>query len=339
VPKKAKKSKKLGSPEVVSNKKLLDRLKALKQFLEDNWGRIGLELQRVGQPGDVRTTLRLVQGVEWWTPFRDHPAACLLHDGNNAVGWRDLRLTRQSYEDAVATESRLWSEYHTAQQRAVEASTALKVVISEFGAAIGFFRFFLVVALLAKTLGVEELTNNSNRLEKSLKESQKQKAALKEQLSSQEAWFARDEIVGFVRSRRYDRTPLNFAKAMAGLPQYRWLHSFRRCSALQDESLSSSTPNYRLFELLRLIVKRTKPLSLKNVETKLREELFRPDADSILKVHIGPNWWYMEQAFAECRGFKRSELPYKIMAKFLDYLERPKTITELELAKLAATRI
>ena len=68
MPKKAKHSKKLGRPEELSSEELLDRFKALKRFLEDNWGRIGLKLQLVRQPDKVKTILKLVPGVEWCTP-------------------------------------------------------------------------------------------------------------------------------------------------------------------------------------------------------------------------------------------------------------------------------
>jgi len=155
---------------------LLDRYKALKQFVEINWGRIGLELQRVRQPDEVRATLKLVPGVEWCSPFRDQAAAaCLLEDGSTKVGRRELRLTRQQHKDAVATERRLFSEYPSTRQKAEEATTALKALISQFGTGISLFPFFRVVALVAKELGVEELTNNSNRLEASFRQAQKER--------------------------------------------------------------------------------------------------------------------------------------------------------------------
>jgi len=321
-----KSSKKLGRDEVLSARDLLDRCTHLKRFLEDEWGRIGLELQQVRQPDDVRAALMLVPGVELCLPFRNH-AGCLLREGTETVGWRELRLTRQQHEKAVAAESLLWSEYHSARQNTEEATTALKVAIGQFGAA--------NVAPVAEKLGVEDLTNNSNQLEASLKEAQNQRQMLRNRLSSQEAWYARNEIVKFVRSRRYDKNPLNFAKAMAGLPEYGWLYSFRKCSAIKRESLPPATLNFRIREILTLIMRRTKPLSLKKIEMKLRDELLRRGTDPPIRAHIGPNWWYMEQAFSECRGkgFKRVELPYRIMARFLEHVQRPKSLLEVELAK------
>jgi hypothetical protein len=336
MPKKTKDSKKkLGRPEELRPGVLLDRFKALKRFLEDNWGRIGLELQRVRQPDNIRAILKLVPGVEWCTPFRDEaPLGCLLKDGTTKVGWRELRLTRQQYEGAHATESRLWSEYHSARQKAEEATVALKVVISQFEAGIGLFPFFLVVAAFAKELGVRDLTENANRLEVSLQLAQKEKQMLKERRSSQEAWYARNEVVKFAGNRRYEKTPTNFAKAMAGLPDYGWLHSLRRCSGIKHEPLYTAV-NYQLFELLEMIIKKTRPLKVKKVEARLRTELLRKDAAWVLKAHFGPSWWFIEQAISGCVGKRigRKEMAYRLMAAIQDNLERGKTIPEQELAK------
>src|SRR3989442_15984648 len=100
--KKTKNSKKLGRHQIISPEELFDRYKALKRFLEDNWGRIGLDLPRVRQPEDVRMALKLVPGVEWCRPFREQPAVCLLEYGTTKVGRRALSLTRQQHKDAVA---------------------------------------------------------------------------------------------------------------------------------------------------------------------------------------------------------------------------------------------
>jgi hypothetical protein len=337
MPKKGKNSKKLGRPEIIGAEELLQRYKALKQFLESNWGRIGLELQRVRQPEDVRAILKLVPGVEWYSPFRDDAARCLLADGTTKVGWRELGLTRQQQEEAVATERRLFSEYHSVRQKAEEATTALKALISQFGTGISLFPFFLVIALVAKELGVEELTNNSNRLEASLRQAQEERRALHERLSSQEAWYGRNEIVKFARSRRYSGTATNFAKAMAGLPDYGWLQSLRRCSRIKEikENSLGTAINYQLFELLDAIINKMRPLKVGKVETKLRAELLQEGATWILKAHFGPSWWYIEQAFTACIGkrISRKELPYRLMAAIQDNLERGKTIPEIELAK------
>jgi hypothetical protein len=336
--KKAKKSKKsakkLGRPEVIKPEELLRRYKDLKQFLEHNWGRIGWELQRIRKPDNVRRVLKLVPRVESWRPFQEQPAACLLEDSGTEVEKRELDLLRQQHEDADDTERGLWSEYHSAYQKAEAATTALKAAISQFEAGLSFYRFFWVIFLTARKLNIEKLTNDTNRIKEALSLAQESKKLLKDQLIPRNAWFARNEVVEFRKSTRREKTPVNFAKAMAGLPEYGWFHSFRKCSAFQDESVSANS--YLLFEILEMIVKKAKPINLRKIEMRLRDEMLRADTDVFVRGYAGPNWAYMKQAFAECRGkgYKRAELPYRIMGKYLHNVERPKSITEVELAKL-----
>ena len=336
--KKAKKSKKsekkLGRPEVIKTEDMPRRFNDFKHFMENNWGRIGLELQRVRKPAEVRTILKLVPGVESWRAFQDRSAACLLEDDEIEVGKRELDLLRQQHEDANNTERRLYSEYHSAYEKAAAATTALKATISQFGAAPLLSRFFWVIFLTARELRVEKLTNETNRIKDSLDLARETKQELKKQLTPRSAWFARNEVVEFRKSTRFENTAINFAKAMAGLPEYGWLHSFRKCSKIQE--VSDKATSYRLFELLEMLVKKTKPVNLGKLETKFRDELLRDETNLFVRGYVGPNWAYMKCAFAECKGkgYKRSELPYRIMGRFLHHLERPKSITEVELAKL-----
>jgi hypothetical protein len=334
--KKARIAKKPGKDEAIGAEELLERYTPLKQFFEHNWGRIGLQLQRLHNPDDIRATLKLVPGVEWCIPFREEaPLGCLLKDGAAEVGWRDVALTRQQLKDAEAIEHNLSLEYHPTRQNAEEAATALKVLISQLKTAIQFFPFFAVIFIAAEKLGLRELAASSSRLEAEFRQAQKGRQNLKEKLLSQSAWYARNEIVRFAKSRRYVATPITFAKAMAGLPEYGWIHSFRKCGQIKEKPGAHIEYAYQLFQLLMELSRKMKPLYLAKLEMKLRNKLLDKDANWLLRSYVSPHWAYMKQAFAECRGkgFERSELPYKIMGRFLAHLERPKAAIEVELAK------
>ncbi len=328
------KRQKLGRDELISTKKLVDRYNALKQFFENSWGRIGLELQRVRKPDDVQVVLRLIPGVEWCQPFREEkPLGCLLKDGSTEVGWREVRLTRQQYKNAMESEHLLSSEHHPARQKAEDATTALNVLISQFVSAPPSFKSFFAVAVAAEELGVLELRSKANQMEEVLQQAREQRQSLGNRLSAQAAWYARNEVVNFVQSQRHTVTPRNIAKAMAGLPEYGWIQSFRRLDSIKDES--PATFDYQLFDLLKSIVQETKRLNLDKIESKLREKLIHKDCDPSLRSHVKPHWGYMKQAFAEHRGtrFTRRDLPYRIMGSYFDNIVRPKSIPEIELAK------
>jgi hypothetical protein len=332
--KKARNPVKLGRPEIVSREKLLDRCKALSWFFQAEC-RIGLELQRVRKPEDVRNVLKLVPNVEQRRPFHEHPAICLITDGSEEVGRTQLARTRQEYEEAEKIEHRCWSEFHRSHQQLRSAVEALNSFVCFFQSAIVLRPFFFVAFLLAEELKVEQVRINVANAEKAIQIAQKRTQELRERLFRQEAWYARNETIKFVKARRYEKIPVNFARAMAGLPDYGWLHSLRRCMALKDESLSQNGFYYQLFLLIRRIVQRMKRVDLRKAETSLKRDLLRKDSDPMLRAFISPHWAYMQLAFAECRGkgFKRAELPYKIMGRYLTNVERPKGSDETELAK------
>jgi hypothetical protein len=123
------------------------------------------------------------------------------------------------------------------------------------------------------------------------------------------------------------------AKAMAGLPEYVWLHSFRKSSKIQD--VSDTSTNYQLFEILQKLVKKARIANLAKLEMRLRNELLRNDANLFVRGYVAPRWADMKQAFTECsgQGYSQAELPYRIMGKFLHHMERNKSMM-VELAKL-----
>ena len=324
----------IGRPEFITTEDLSRRYREWKYFLESQWGRIGFELRRVRKPDKVLDILKLVPRIEQWAPFRDQPSVCFLENGEVEIEKSELDLLSRRYEDADDTERALWSEYLETYQKAEAATTALKSAISQFGDGLTFIRFFWVICLTARELRVEKLTSETNRIKAALGIARETKQLLQEQLIPRRAWFARSQVVKFRKSTRFEKSAGNFAKAMAGLPEYGWLHSFRKCSKIKD--VSEPATSLRLFEILERLVKQAKTINLGKLEMRFRDQLLNDETDLFVRGYVGPNWSYMRLAFAECRkkGYKRAELPYRIMGRFLDHLERPKSIAEVELAKL-----
>jgi hypothetical protein len=336
MPENSKTSKKLGRDTVVNNKDLSHRHDAIKLFLEHNWGRIGLRLQRVRKPSDVRSTFKLVPGLQWCSPFRENKLTCLFDDGTEPVGIPELRTTQRLHDEAVESELRLWSEFHTASQQAQTAKTNLNLLLSEFGPSVSTLPFFYVVFVVGKDFRVQELNDAFVTAQALLRKGQERQTELKARRVSQEAWFAQNELVKFRRSKRYEMNPANLAKAMAGLPEYGWLNSFHRCEKLNVEHVPLSPYPFQLFELLKNIVRRMEPLNIAKIELRIRHELLS-QRDPILRECVKPRWADLKRAFADYRGkrFTRRELPYLIVGRFLDNMERPKSLLEVEFAKRA----
>ena len=328
--------KKRGPREAINPRELLDRYVAHKQFFDYEWGRIGLDLKRVRGPEGIRRVLMRVPNIQWRPPFRDWRANCLIAERNKKVTPKDLRQTRRQLKQVENNEHQLWSEQHASYEEALTACKALKSFIDYFEGAITLFPLFCIAVALAKELDVCELTTRYSQADESIKAALKRKGDLKDLLAHQGAWFARNELFKFTRNRHEEKSALNFARATAGLPEYSWIRSLRKCHALHElhkESLNSINHTLQLFELLRRIVQSMRSVDIRRTEVRLRKELLK--SHPMLQATISPNWAYMTQAFAQCRGkgFKRADLPYKIMGKYLDNLDRTKTPAEAELAK------
>ena len=281
----------------------------------------------------MRAVLNRIPHVDSCLPFRGH-AICLIEPSATAFGGNELRETRRKFNEAEKAVERLWSEYNVTSQDAQQAAAAVKGVWDGFQTVFAISPlFFFVINVLAHTLRLEELTLRAHDLDTVFRQARMQKDSLLNALRAQEAWFARNEVVKFARNRRYDKTLLNFARAMAGLPEWGWFHSRRTCEAIGDKT-TPATP-FLLFEVIVGITRKTKPLTMVNVEKKLRHELLQPDVDPFLRGYVVPHWSYLQEAVQFCRGkdFERSELPFKIMDRFLYHVERPKTMAEIELAK------
>jgi hypothetical protein len=336
MPRNSKTSKKAGRGQEIEPKELLRRYAALKRFLEDNWGRIGLDLPRVRQPEDVKSVLNRVKSAQWCPAFRDFPTGCLLQGRLVRASWREVRATREKYEDSKSTEGRLSLESHTAHQASQNARTAFEAAVAESEQQQDSKRNQRRLKEIAKQLRLEELSNQAKELGASLRTAQVNREVLATLLGSQEGWFACNEVVEFVqdRKRRYRKTPSNFAKAMAGLPFYDWLYSLRKCKSIPSVGTVPTAYWFRVFEMLRRVVNRTRPANLMKVQLKLKNELLKEDIDPLLRAYISPQWFYMKLAFADCRGkrFRTAHLPYKVMEKFLDHCEGP-SVAEHELAK------
>jgi hypothetical protein len=328
-------SKKVGRNEEINPEELLKRYAALKRFLEDNWGRLGLKLPRARKPEAVLAVLNLVPNAKWHPAFRDFPPGCLLRPNAEKSEWRELRATREECRLAELAEQRLFPESYKANQAAQGAVTALNAAKAEFGKSEsrGNDRR---LHQITEQLRVEELTNLSTQLAQSLRHAQECRQKLQDHRDSEEAWIARTEVVEFCRdaAHRYAKTPSHFAKAMAGLPYYDWLYSVRKCLSITGIDKISSTPWFQLFEFLTKIVRRTKSANIKIIESKLKAKLLREDSDPLLLSYISPQWFYVTLAFDDCRGKKirPGHLPYKVMEKFLDHYEGP-SVAEAELAK------
>jgi hypothetical protein len=129
MPKDQKTRKKFGREQEVEPEELVRRYAALKRFLDDNWGRIGLELPRVRRPEHVKSVLDRVQDAQWCPAFRDFPTGCLLREGSKKVSWREVRETREKYKEAKRAQGLLSLGSHDVTRRRKAFELHMKLLL------------------------------------------------------------------------------------------------------------------------------------------------------------------------------------------------------------------
>jgi hypothetical protein len=337
MPRRTKHSKKLGRDQEVADDDLVRRYAAMKRFLEDNWGYLGLRLPRVRKADEVMSILNRISDAEWCPAFRDFPTGCLLRTGEAEVGWRRVRDTRCKLDDARREVSALSPQSQTARRAFEKVNSAFEAAHKGKAEQQLSEQERGQLQKIARQLRIEELSRRDEDLGKLLRAAQTKRQSLEDQLSAEEAWFARNEVVAFARDpyRRYSKTPENFAKAMAGLPFYDWLYSLRKCLVIPEVASVPKTYWFQVFEMIQGIVRKTRSADLKKIESRLKRELLKPERDPLLRSYISPQWFYMTLAFQDCRGkgFRRGHIPYKVMGRFLDRWQR-RSLVESEIANL-----
>jgi hypothetical protein len=329
---------------VLKDEDLFKRYGALKYFLEFNWGRLGLKLQRARKPRDVSAAIKLVPRFEQLPAFRDYNALCFANEGTGTVRFSVVRKTKQMHEEANEEMSSRWTEFHTSSQKFGSARNSLKIAVSELAALASFLPVFN--CLFAMVFKVQQLQHQFENAHLRLEQAQKCENDLRQRRAAQEAWFAQNEIVKFRRSKRRELNPDNLAKAMAGIPEYGWFNSFLRCDKLNAASFAPAlilgpiAYPYQLFELVTRITKRMKPLKIERVKKRLIREL-RLEENTLLRETVKIHWLHMQRAFEDCRGkrFTRRTLPYFLIGNFLDRLELGTSAYDTELLKHAEAEL
>ncbi len=158
---------------------------------------------------------------------------------------------------------------------------------------------------------------------------------MQELLLDQEAFYARTQILLFLRSRWCKLSPLSLANAIAGLPLIGWRHSLRRCSRLPCEVTSSL--NYKIFEVVRQALEDGSPRSPEETVQLLRDSIpVLPKEFASVQECLTQNWSDFEASIM--KTWKSSEppgsRPFRITAAYHGALYEPKTALERLLSKV-----
>jgi len=140
---------------------------------------------------------------------------------------------------------------------------------------------------------------------------------LKARLKSLEGSFARQELMRFIRSRRYEVTPVNLANAIAGIPHMGWRQSMRR-----NVNTPPTTQNglaYQVFKAIRYTVGTLNGKTEKHLVKSFRESIqLLPSRYKLPQEEFAKNWLYLERAIRQSLRTKppRKALPFEITKRY-----------------------
>ena len=134
----------------------------------------------------------------------------------------------------------------------------------------------------------------------------RQQKELEDRLKGLDAGFARQQILRFCKSKRYELAPLNLANAVAGLPYMGWRQSMRR--SIKQPSLIANGLEYEVFKAIRFIASNAKRNSENIFVAEFRESVSRlPSRYRSSREELAKQWLFLERAIR--RAFRSKPHP------------------------------
>jgi hypothetical protein len=153
--------------------------------------------------------------------------------------------------------------------------------------------------------------------------------SLKARLKSLEGSFARQELMRFIRSKRYELKPLSLANAVAGIPHMGWRQSMRRNVSTPPVTQNGQT--YQAFKAIRYLAEIQNRKTETDLVKSFRESIqLLPSRYKIPQEEFAKNWLYLERAIRKSFRMKppRKAIPFEITRR---YFEQTHTQSNLDI--------
>ncbi|OGV74397.1 MAG: hypothetical protein A3B82_00050 [Methylophilales bacterium RIFCSPHIGHO2_02_FULL_57_10] len=312
-----------GRPRLISEAELIGRRDSLVGLVEPAWGEIGWELKRARTLSDLVRTL---------TPLASqrhvYPTSLFLKEPALTCTPLELRRTRRALGKA-SEKSRRAEEVYEQQLRLVAEAKGALVEAGENAA--------------IKEIVKGELESRQaelNRLLLNLEKAKSERETLEKKLQEQEAFFAQNELLKFLKDRRYAFTPRNLANAIAGLPHIGWRQSFRSCARVPCPVAVSI--HYEVFKAVVYTLRFGTPSTSKAALRLFRNEVPNlPRKHARVRAYLSQNWLHMKEAIEECWKSRShpGAFPYRLAALFAKSQARPRTALDRVLAAIELRQI
>lgn len=311
---------KRGRPREIEMAGLHGQRDTLVQLFASNWEKIALQvdqLQRVKSSGlpDVRKTFASLKGENGW-----HLLSSVLGHPTEFASSIDIRRTRKQLDSLSVRKEQADKQWGLAKERLQEARRAFKQA-----------------AATERDSIKPELRNRcrkiiEGRLE--LDAARKEIGTLLQKLAMQEAYFAQNEVLRFIKSGRNRLNPKRLADAMSGLPRLGRRQSSRLC-AKQPCSVWPHFHYMLIKEIERiwmLVNSKNRASAIELFRTEIVAPPRKPRGENLTQIHIYlcQNWRYVRLAIGDCltRKIGSREMPFEIVAVLSTLLAQPRNDLE-----------
>jgi len=307
-----------GRPSEIDPESLRRAVNELQFVLEENWGVVGWLLREAKTLPDVRTAFGIVviQRCRYLEPFTD--------DRTLRSSPKELRALRKRVTES---QMRLKADFNALQYARESCEQAFNALVAESDPLRRAQVQTIRPDLASKYQKTELLEKASRRAMESLE------AGLKER----EAFFAQSEILKFVQANRRKHTPLNMARAMAGLPLVTSRVSFEQCQHYQINSKDGI--QFRQFQSIQKVLREPIRDLSDSIEAMRKHLLSGPGNDSPDAAALRKNWYFLESAIRSAARDTHAPQGSVAFRTFAEYTKNSTSHTAAEAVLATAYRL
>lgn len=251
----------------------------LLQLFEGDWGRFGLELLRCQNPTDL---IRILS--PFLNSYASQTISIFCHPSEETASRDDLKKTRNELRALVQPSYEVEESKRRVQEELREIAQA-KAKREQ--------RHIIVQAQ-------KEKRKEAWEAEKQLRVISSSERDLRNQLKKQESSFGRQELFTFLKSERYELTPLSVANAMASLPYSGWRQSMRRITKI-SRNIEDGL-HVQIFKAIRFLSESASKQSEKDIVPIFRAGVpLLPNRYKLARIDLAKKWYFLENAIRQSR--------------------------------------
>lgn len=304
-----------GRPTALTDLQLHSRRDQLLQIFEAAWGEIGWELPRCKRPDDLIRIFTPIAVPGSW--FRNA----------TELFWHPSSEATSAFRKIEAELKTLPKPMHIAQERMYRAKEQLQQVVSALAQAHGRSRRIVKGAQKKRRKEFWKAAQLHRDVFSRFR-------SLEARLRDLRASFARQELLRFLKSKRYVLTPRSLACAAAGLPYMGWRQSMRR--SIKVPWVIAEGLSYQVFKAIRYLVANATKSTEHGLAISFQDSIpSLPSRYRLAKIELSEKWFYLERALRQAYRSKPHPRawPFEITKLYFRQVNKSHSYVEMVVAQ------